>query len=86
MIIDYNNFGKSTKEHQKEETEFYKLHLLANGMEQISKDICAHTGVTIKLNNKKTIKLDMGEFYNMKEGEVITHKKYIGFDKFIKVK
>ncbi len=47
--------------------------------------ICAHTGITIKINSKKTVKLNTGEFYNMKEGEAITHKKFIGFQKFTKL-
>ena len=47
--------------------------------------ISAHTGVTIKLNGKKQILLDMGQFYNLKEGEIITHKKYTGFSRFTKV-
>ncbi|MES2395872.1 MAG: hypothetical protein V4549_07710 [Bacteroidota bacterium] len=48
--------------------------------------ICAHTGVTIKINNTKIVKLEMGQFYNMKAGEKITHKKFIGFTKFTKEK
>ena len=47
--------------------------------------ICAHCGITIKLNGKKQVKLNTGEFYNTKEGEEITHKKYIGFSKFTKI-
>ncbi len=47
--------------------------------------ICAHTGVTIKINGKKIVKMDQGQFYNMKEGEVITHKKFTGFTKFTKI-
>lgn len=48
--------------------------------------ICAHTSVSIKINNKKTINLDTNSFYNLKDGETITHKKYIGFKKFTKIK
>jgi hypothetical protein len=47
--------------------------------------ISAHTRQTIKLNGKKLITLEMGQFYNLKAGEVITHKKYTGFSKFTKI-
>ena len=47
--------------------------------------ICAHTGVTIKLNTGKSIALNPLQFYKLKEGEEVTHKKYIGFTKFTKV-
>ncbi len=46
--------------------------------------LCAFTGVTIKINNKKLVKMANGEFYNLKEGETVTHKKFIGFKKFTK--
>jgi hypothetical protein len=39
----------------------------------------------IKLNGNKIVKLKPGTFYNLKEGETITHKKIIGYNsKFIK--
>ena len=44
----------------------------------------AHTALTIRLNNKKEIELNTGEFYNLKEGEDVTHVRYCGF-KFKKV-
>ena len=47
--------------------------------------LSAHSGVTIKINNKKIVKIAMGEFYNLKEDEIITHKKYNGFKRFSKV-
>lgn len=47
--------------------------------------ISAHSGVTIKLNGKKQIKMDIGQFYHLKEGEQITHKKFTGFSKFTKI-
>lgn len=47
--------------------------------------ICAHSGMTIKIDNKKQIELTNGTFYNVKEGERITHKKYIGFKRFSKL-
>jgi hypothetical protein len=69
------------------------FRLISDGSEKYAKGtevngfyICAHCGVTIKINNKKQITLPMGTFYNLKENEVITHKKYTGFDKFTKVK
>lgn len=48
--------------------------------------ICAHCDVTIKINNIKAVHLKQGTFYNLKENEQITHKKYIGFNRFTKVK
>ena len=58
---------------------------MAGGTEVNGFYISAHTGVTIKLNSVKTVKIGMGEFYNLKEGEVITHRKYTGFKRFTKV-
>lgn len=58
---------------------------IADGSEVNGFYLCAHTGVTIKINNKKIVQLDMGQFYHKKEGEVITHKKYTGFKKFTKI-
>lgn len=70
-----------------------RYRLISDGSEKFAKGtevngfyICAHCGVTIKINNSKIIKLDQGEFYNLKENEIITHKKYIGFKKFTKIK
>lgn len=48
--------------------------------------ICAHSSVTIKINGKRQVHLQMGTFYHIKEGEKVTHKKYPGFKKFTKVK
>jgi hypothetical protein len=36
--IDFNNFGKSVKQTQREETELYRRHLSNSGMEEITKD------------------------------------------------
>ena len=47
--------------------------------------LAAHSGVQIKINGKKVIKLFAGSFYNLKEGEKVTHKKYTGFKRFSKV-
>ena len=39
----------------------------------------------IKINGNKVVKLKPGTFYNLKEGETITHRKIIGINsKFIK--
>lgn len=69
------------------------FRLISDGSEKHAKGtevngfyICAHCGVTLKIDNKKQIHLPMGTFYNLKEDEKITHKKYIGFEKFTKVK
>jgi hypothetical protein len=47
--------------------------------------IAPHTGATIKLNTGKQIFVNSGEFYNYKEGENATHRKFIGFTKFTKL-
>lgn len=47
--------------------------------------ICAHCGVDIKINSQKIVNLDMGSFYNLKEGEKITHKKFFMQKRFSKV-
>lgn len=47
--------------------------------------ISAHTSQHIKIDGKKIVYLPIGSFYNMKQGEKITHKKYTGFNKFTKV-
>lgn len=66
-------------------------HLISDGSDKHAKGtevngfyICAHCGVTIKINNAKIVKLNQGEFYNFKENELVTHKKYIGFKRFTK--
>lgn len=47
--------------------------------------ICAHTGATIKLNTGKKIDLNPGEFYTLKDGEQVTARKFVGFNKFVKI-
>jgi hypothetical protein len=67
-------------------------HLIAEGQHEEIADGCevngfyisAHSDVTIRLNTKSEIKLTTNQFYNLKEGEAITHKKYLGFKKFTK--
>jgi hypothetical protein len=43
-------------------------------------------GIDLKLNTGKTIKLQTNEFYNLKEGEKITHVKRVNHKKFVKAK
>jgi len=38
ITIDFNNFGKSIRQTQKEETALYRRHLSNSGMEELSKD------------------------------------------------
>ena len=71
------------------ETEDYRL--ISHGSKNHAKGtevngfyICAHCGVSIKINNSKIIHLKMGEFYNILENEIITHKKYTGVKRFTK--
>ena len=54
---------------------------LAGGTEVNGWYLSANHSVHLKINNKKIIKLSSGEFYNLKEGERITHRKYPTFDK-----
>lgn len=58
---------------------------LAGGSEVNGFYICSHAGVTIKINSSKVIELNQGTFYNLKDGEVITHKKFTGFKRFTRV-
>ena len=44
-----------------------------------------HTGATIKLNTGKSVFIDMGQFYYLKEGERAVKIKYLGFTKFSKI-
>ena len=48
--------------------------------------VCGFDSVTIKINNRKEIKLGAGDFYFIKQGETVTHKKYAGFKNFTKIK
>jgi len=58
---------------------------IADGSEVNGFYIAAHTGAEIKLNTKKRINVSSGQFYHLKEGETVTHRKFIGFDKFVKL-
>ena len=63
---------------------------LAAGTEVNGFYIAAHTSLDLKLNTKKIVHIDRGEFYNLKQNEdgVIeqpTHIKYCGFEKFTKI-
>lgn len=70
-----------------------KYHLIYEGQPDKIADgskvngfyICAHTDTTIRTNLKKKIYLNRGTFYHLKEGEQVTHRKFIGFKKFIKI-
>lgn len=70
-----------------------KYHLIYEGQNNIIADgsevngfyIAAHTGAEIKLNTGKKVFVDMSQFYSLKEGEKVTHRKFIGFSKFTKI-
>lgn len=70
-----------------------KYHLIYEGQPDIIADGCevngfyiaAHTPETIKINGSKQVKLNTGEFYNLKENEKVTHRKFCGFSKFTKI-
>ena len=57
----------------------------AEGSEVNGFYLAAHSGATIKLNTGKQITLSMGQFYNLKDGERATHRKFTGFNKFSKI-
>ncbi len=63
-----------------EKNEKYAIGTEANGFY-----ICSCTPAEIKLNNNKVVKVNSGEFYNLKEGEKVTHHKFCGFKKFVKI-
>lgn len=84
-----------------EDKEVFVLHtknnseysLISDGSDKYAKGttvngwyLCANCGISIKINNIKIVKLKQGEFYNLKENEIITHKKNIGSIKFTKEK
>ncbi len=58
---------------------------IANGCEVNGFYLAAHTGATIKTNKGNELFVNRGEFYNLKEGEEVTHRKFIGFNKFSKI-
>lgn len=70
-----------------------KYHLICEGQPDIIADGCevngfyiaSHTGAEIKLNTGKKIFVGSGNFYNLKEGEKVTHRKFIGSPRFTKV-
>jgi hypothetical protein len=59
--------------------------IIANGCEVNGFYISAFTPATIRLNTKKEIHLNSGQFYHLKEGEQVTHRKFMGFKKFTKI-
>jgi hypothetical protein len=46
--------------------------------------LCTFSSVWIKIDGKKVIHLPLGYFYNLKEGEKITHKKFDEYERFKK--
>lgn len=74
--------------------ETHDFALISDGSEKLAKGcevngffICSHCHIEIKLsteNKPKIVSLNTTQFYNVKFGEKITHKKYAGFKRFIK--
>lgn len=70
-----------------------RYHLIYEGQHQQIADgsevngfyIAAQTGATIRLNTKKELYVSNGQFYHLKEGEQVTHRKFIGFTKFSRI-
>lgn len=70
-------------------TDVYKLispgsNNLAKGTEANGWYLSTSFDVIIKIDRTKEIELKIGQFYNLKEGEKVTHKKYLGFKRFSK--
>lgn len=71
-------------------THTYKL--ISEGSEKFAKGtevngwyLSAFHPMTIRLNTKKEVNLSGGEFYNLKEGEEVKSRRFLGYDKFEKV-
>ena len=58
----------------------------AKGTEVNGFYISTQSAIVLKLNSKKIISLSAGQFYNLKENEVITHTKREGLTRFSKIK
>lgn len=63
----------------------YGFHLITEGSKNLAKGsevngfyLCPFDSCSIKINGEKIVKLSMGEFYNLKEDETITHKRWAG--------
>lgn len=67
--------------------DYSKFHLIYEDGNEVNGAfyIAAHTGAEIKLNTCKKIFVNSGEFYHLKEGEKVTHRKFIGFKRFLKI-
>jgi len=82
--------GEKFRLHRNETNHDFSL--ISDGSEKLAKGtevkgfyLCAFDAVSIKINNSKIVNLGMGEFYNLQEGEKVTHKKFTLFKKFRKV-
>lgn len=62
-----------------------KYHLIAEQGEHAQRYYATAFNQTIKLNTGKVISLDAGTFYELKDGEKVTHQKIAGRNKFTKV-
>lgn len=47
--------------------------------------LSASVNTAIKLNTGEQISLSVGQFYTLKEGEQVTHRKFIGIGNFRKL-
>ena len=57
---------------------------MANGTSVNGWYLSAHTSIDVKINNSKIVKIPNGSFYNLKEGETVTHSRYSGMQKNFK--
>ena len=58
---------------------------IADGSEVNGFYISAFTATEIKLNTGKKIFVSSGSFYHLKEGEKVTHRKFVGMGGFRKI-
>ena len=82
--------GEKFRLHRNETNHDFSL--ISDGSKKLAKGtkvngfyLCTFDAVSIKINNSRIVNLGMGEFYNLQEGEKVTHKKFAGFKKFRKV-
>jgi len=62
-----------------------KDHLITEEGEHAQRFYATAYEQTIKLNTGKVISLEAGTFYELKDGEKVTHRRIAGRNKFTKV-
>ena len=75
--------GKRFRMYTNHDHDIFKL--ICDGEEVGRFFACAFDSVTVRLNTGREISLSSGQFCSLKDGELITHKRYAGFKKFTKI-